>query len=120
MTPIASMAALGVLSWLVVAAAGGTRINPEAFYGMVAPLGSAVATWIAVQRAFAAAPGALTAVMITGFALKMVFFGLYVAVMLKVMHLRPVPFIVSFTGYFIALYAMEAWFLRRLTANSNT
>jgi hypothetical protein len=50
----------------------------------------------------------------------MVFYGLYVALMLKVMALRPIPFVVSFTSYFIALYAMEAWFLRRLTAGSAT
>jgi hypothetical protein len=118
--PIAWMAAAGALSWLIVAAAGGARVNPEAFYGMIAPLASALATWIAVHRAYAAAPGALTAVMITGFALKMVFYGLYVALMLKVMALRPIPFVVSFTSYFIALYAMEAWFLRRLTAGSAT
>ena len=35
-------------------------------------------------------------------------------VMLRVLDLRPVPFVVSFTGYFIALHTMEALFLRRL------
>ena len=42
------------------------------------------------------------------------FFGVYVVVMLRVMMLRPVPFVVSFTAYFITLYAMEALLLRRL------
>jgi hypothetical protein len=52
--------------------------------------------------------------MAAGFALKMIFFGAYVAVMLRVMRVRPFPFVVSFTGYFIGLYLMEALFLRRL------
>jgi hypothetical protein len=39
----------------------------------------------------------------------------YVAVMLKLLSLRPVPFVFAFTSYFIALYAMQALFLRRLT-----
>jgi hypothetical protein len=37
-----------------------------------------------------------------------------VAVLLRGYDLRPVPFVLSFTGAFIALYAMEALFLRRL------
>jgi hypothetical protein len=44
----------------------------------------------------------------------LVFFGGYVAVMLKMLGLHPIPFMVSFTGYFIALYFTEALFLRRL------
>ena len=53
-------------------------------------------------------PERLTSLMIAAFAGKMVFFGAYVAVMLKVLSLRPVPFVVSFTSSFIALYLMEA------------
>jgi hypothetical protein len=34
--------------------------------------------------------------------------------MLRVVGLRPVPFAVSFTGYFIALHLTEALFMRRL------
>ncbi len=64
----------------------------------------------------AAAPERVTGVMVTGLAVKMVFFGVYVAGMLKGAGLRPVPFVVSFAGYFIALHAMEAVFLRRLFA----
>ena len=52
--------------------------------------------------------------MVTAFACKLVFFGAYVTVALKVLSLRPVPFMLSFTGYFIALYLMEALYLRRL------
>ena len=52
--------------------------------------------------------------MMTALVLKMVFFGVYVGVMLRGLSLRPVPFVVSFAAYFIALHAMEAMFLRRL------
>ncbi len=48
----------------------------------------------------------------------MVFFGGYVIVMVRVAAVRPIPFMVSFTGFFIGLYAMEALFLRRLFADS--
>ena len=54
--------------------------------------------------------------MVTGLVVKMVFFGAYVAGMLKGAGLRPVPFVVSFAGFFIALHVMEAVFLRRVFA----
>jgi hypothetical protein len=37
--------------------------------------------------------------------------------MLRGLDLRPVPFIVSFAAYFIALHTIEATFLRRLLMN---
>ena len=52
--------------------------------------------------------------MIAAFAFKLVFFGAYVAVMLRVVALRPVPFIASFTGYLVGLYVIEALYLRHL------
>jgi hypothetical protein len=59
-------------------------------------------------------PEELTGLMAAAFLLKMVFFGAYVAAMLRVLRFRPVPFVGGFTGYFIGLYLMEALFLRRL------
>jgi hypothetical protein len=59
-------------------------------------------------------PGGMTAVMIAAFGFKVVFFGVYVAVMLGLLALRPVPFVASFTGYFIGLYLIEALYMRRL------
>jgi hypothetical protein len=101
--------------WLVVVAVAPQQ-NPEALLGMVGPLVSALATWVVVARTAAAAPEKVTGVMVTGLAVKMLFFGVYVAGMLKGAGLRPAPFMVSFAGSFIALHAMEAGFLRRLFA----
>jgi hypothetical protein len=52
--------------------------------------------------------------MMTGFVVKMVFFGAYVAVVLKGLAQPAVPFAVSFTGSFVTLYLIEALALRRL------
>ncbi len=114
--PLVWMVGTSVVAWAVIGAVGGNRMNPEALFGMLGPLASACATWIAVHWAQRTAAPNLMGVMITGFALKMVFFGVYVAVMLRALSLRPVPFVVSFTGYFVALYAMEALFLKRAFA----
>jgi len=107
------MAGLSVGSWLVVTVALGTA-NPEAFFGMVGPLLAACASWIAIERMQALAPERVMNVMISGFVAKMMFFGVYVVGMLRGLELRRTPFVVSFTVYFIALYAMEALFLKRL------
>jgi hypothetical protein len=54
--------------------------------------------------------------MILGFAVKLLFFAGYVTVMLRVLSLRPQPFVGLFVTNFILLYAMQALFLKRLTA----
>jgi len=113
MKPVAWMVALSGVSWFIVA----KMIldgDPEVLSGMMGPLVSAAVSWVAYERAHRAAPGRLTSVMVGALALKMVFFGGYLFVMLRVLGMRPVPFVVSFAGYFIALHAMEALFLRRL------
>ena len=114
--PLLWMSGMCVAAWLVVVAVAPEH-NPEVLLGMVGPLASALATWIVVARTAAAAPERTTGVMVTGLAVKMVFFGVYVAGMLKGAGLRPVPFVLSFAGSFIALHAMEAGFLRRLFAD---
>ena len=108
------MAGAAVGSWLAVSVFGGDRANPESFFGMAGPLAAVCASWFAMERTHRAAPERVMAVMIVWFALKFVFFGAYVAVMLRFLSLRPVPFMTAFVSYFIALYAMQALFLRRL------
>jgi hypothetical protein len=83
-------------------------------FGMIGPLAAASGSWVLAERTYRANPERLTAVMIAAFGGKLLFFGAYVAVMLAVVRLQPIPFVVSFTGYFIGLYAMEALYLRRL------
>jgi F0F1-type ATP synthase assembly protein I len=118
MTPIAWMIGLSLVSWTVITIGAAEPVNPELLWGMIGPLASAVITWFLVVRAHQTAPERVTGVLIAGFAAKIVFFGLYLAVMIRVVELRVVPFAVAFVGYVIALYALEALFLKRLFAGS--
>ena len=113
MKPLVWMVGASLASWLVVTVVRGDA-NPELLFGMVGPLLAACASWVAVERMHAAAPERVMSVMLTAFMAKMMFFGVYVAGMLRGLELRRTPFVVSFTIYFIALYAMEALFLKRL------
>jgi hypothetical protein len=114
MREVAWMAGAAIGSWLVVTAIGGDRVNPETLFGMAGPLVAVCASWIVMHRTHRSAPGHVLASMVVWFALKFVFFGAYVAVMVRLLGLEPVPFVAAFVSYFIALYAMQALFLRRL------
>ena len=114
MKPVGWMVGASVVSWLVVARMAGAGANPEVLYGMLGPLVVAAVSWIVIERTYTSNPERLTGVMVQGLAIKAVFFGAYVVSMLRVIGLRPVPFVVSFTSYFIALHVTEALFMRRL------
>jgi hypothetical protein len=110
------MAVASLGSAAALAALVGRDKRAAVVLGMTAPLAATAVSWVLTERTFTRSPERLTGLMLAGFAAKMVFFGAYVAVMLKVVGLRPVPFVASFTGCFIALYLIEALLLRRLFA----
>jgi hypothetical protein len=117
MTPLAWMIGVSVTSWALVAALVAPPDGVASLAGMAGPLVAVCATWQLVARTHARQPSRVMAVMVGAFGVKMVFFGAYVVLMLWGLSLRPVAFVVSFTGYFIALYAMEGWYLHRLFAS---
>ena len=114
MNEVRWMAAAGVGSWLAATAARGGQAGAEVLLGMLGPLAAVIVSWVVAERTYRADPGRLIAVMIIAFAAKMMFFGAYVAFVLKVLAFRPIPFVASFTGHLIGLYGMEALYLRRL------
>jgi len=114
MKPVAWMVAASGVAWVLVTAVLADRANPEAAWGIAGPLTVAIVSWMAYVRANQAAPERLTRVMITAFALKLMFFSVYVTAAMRVLDLRAAPFVVSFTSAFIVLHAMEAFSLRRL------
>lgn len=116
MRAAAWMAAASIASALAIIAIAGRSRAAHVLLGMAAPLAATTVSWVWAERTFTRDPQRLTAVMIAGFAAKMVLFGAYVALVIGVAPLDPVPFVVSFTGYFIALYLVEALLMRRLFA----
>jgi len=104
MKPVAALAAAGGASWFVAALVVDQRTGIEILFGMLGPLAATSATWVIAERIYRQRVEALTTVMATAF----------VAIMILLLRFRPVPFVVSFTSYFIGLYLMEALYLRRL------
>ena len=93
------------------------EIGTEIWLGMAAPLAAALISWILMIRQHQRAPEGLTPLLIKSFAVKMIFIAAYVAVLIKVNVVAPVPFAISFTCYFIFLHGMEAIGLHRLQAS---
>lgn len=119
MTPIAWMAGTSVAAWLLATALFGSATSRDVFLGMLGPLVVACAAWALMERTYRRNPTQMTAVMIAAFFGKLVFFGAYVAIMFRALSVRPVPFMASFTGYFIGLYGIEALYLKRLFAHEH-
>ena len=105
-----------VASSLLITTLWSTGARREIWLGMLGPLASAMVSWLAMQRQSVRRPEAMTGLLIKAFASKMVFFGVYVGVLLKAGGVQPLPFVVSFMSYFVALHAWEAIGLRRLQA----
>jgi hypothetical protein len=114
------MPAGSLLAALVLTVLIGPGIRPELWLGMLGPLASAVVSWIAMQRQHIRRPEGLTALMIKAFAAKMIFFAGYITVLVSFGLVQPIPFVVSFACYFIALHVMEAIGLRRLQTSGRT
>jgi hypothetical protein len=114
MKPVWWMVALSVLSAIAASSAVGHRA--EIWLGMLAPLAAAGVSWVAIASTFSTHPERLTAVMMTGFAAKLVFFGVYIALLVKVLHVQGETLAASFAVYFIALFSVEAFCLQRLFA----
>ena len=84
-----------------------------AWAGMGGPLLAVAATLVVISRTSVRSPERMNAVMVHAFFVKIVFFLGYVTVAIRVLSLDPLPFVVSFTGYFIALYVAAALWLQR-------
>jgi hypothetical protein len=112
--PVIWMIGASVASFLALIVATGSRLMPELLLGMAGPLMSAVVTWQVLERTQSSAPERLTGVMITAFGIKVLLFAFYVVIILGLLELRPRPFMLSFTGYYVGLHVVEALFLRRL------
>lgn len=112
------MAALGLVSWAVAGALLGQDARWAALAGLLGPLMVAAVSWVTIERAWHRRPASVTNVMVAGFGAKVVFVGVYVAVMLGLIGVRPTPFVISFASYFIAFYVVEALLLQRLMRRS--
>jgi hypothetical protein len=109
-----------ILTALILTVLIRPAIRLELWTGMLGPLASAAASWMAMHRKHIRRPEGLTALMIKAFAAKMIFFAVYITALVSSGWVQPVPFVISFVCYFLALHLMEAIGLRRLQASGGS
>lgn len=107
--------AIGCLGSWLAAMLVAPQLMAEVFFGMLAPFLAVATTWLLIERAARVNPAGVTQILLGAFAVKMVFFGLYVVAVITMAKVDRTPFVLSFTAYFVALYATEALQLRRLS-----
>lgn len=110
------MGLASALGWLGALAFFGTDAGRDVLAGLAGPLMVSSASVVLTERTHRVQPARVMPLMMMAFVVKMALFGAYVAVMLSVASLRPLPFAASFTASFIALHLIEAFRLRRLFA----
>jgi hypothetical protein len=86
----------------------------ETFLGMIAPLLVAIGTILLVERTYSRQPAQLTGRMTQAFLGKMLFYGIYVSLVVGVFSFQAIPFVLSFTGYFLGLHLAEALHFRAI------
>ena len=86
----------------------------EIFLGMIAPLLVSIVSIQICKKAFSNSPSKLTASLTKSFLIKMILFALFFVIVLSFYTFEPIPFVISFTGFFILFYVIEAVFLQKL------
>jgi len=103
-------------SWGLIAG-GMEQYITEIFLGMIAPLIIGVASIIYISGIHKNSPEKVTNVMSKTFAGKMIFYGAYFIYIFNFYTFTPLPFVLSFVGYFITLHVCEALFLKSIFTN---
>jgi hypothetical protein len=106
------------VGWAAAVGVWGEAVGLDVGLGLGGPLVAAIGTWAMIVRTVQAEPSRLTQRLLSAFAVKLVFFGVFVAVAIRRLSVRPVAFVVSFTVSFVVLHAVEAMLLRRALARS--
>ena len=117
MKPVVIMVVASFATWLVATAFIQPQTSIEVLFGMLGPLAAVSATWVLAEWIYRHRPAEMTSLMLAAFLLKAIFFAGYVVIMLRIAGFRPIPFVGSFTGYFIGLYLIEALYLKRMFSN---
>ena len=96
----------------------GGSLYPQYIYeiilGMLAPLLVSIISIIQINNLYKNDPQKITATITKSFLFKMIFFAIYFIIILSIYAFKPIPFVISFTGFFILFYIIEAVFLQKL------
>ena len=104
-----SMACIG--TWGLLRAAFPYYVK-ELFLGMIIPWSISLISIAKTHSVYNLNPENLVKHMTKAMLIKMMSYGLLLIIIFNFISFNPLPFIISFTGYFLALHIIEAFTLR--------
>tara|TARA_Y100000590_G_scaffold354883_1_gene408372 strand:+ start:89 stop:469 length:381 start_codon:yes stop_codon:yes gene_type:complete len=104
-----SIGLLGIAGWIF------PLYLLELFLGWFGPVLTGFITMHFVIEATKKDPYSVTKMLAKGFVLKMVYYGLYIIIFFKLYSFKPIPFLCSFSGFFLGLHALEAVIIQDLS-----
>ena len=91
-----------------------TNFYREIFLGLLAPILVGYVTVFFMEKYSNIGMIYLNKMLIKGFALKFIFYGLFILIIFNVYSFNPIPFMCSFTLSFIGLHMMETIVLKKI------
>ena len=92
----------------------------ELLLGWILPVLAGTVTLYFIDSAAQKDPFLVTKILIKGFALKMVYYGATILILFKLYSFEPIPFICSFSGFFLGLHVLEAVIIKRISQSYKT
>ena len=111
-----SMVCVG--TWGLLSAAFPDYVK-EIFLGMVLPWLISLISIVKTRSVYNLNPEKLIKHMTTAMLMKMMSYGLLLIIIFTFISFNPLPFIISFTGYFLTLHITEAFVLRFIFKEKN-
>ena len=111
-----SMVCVG--TWGLLSAAFPDYVK-EIFLGMVLPWLISLISIVKTRSVYNLNPEKLIKHMTTSMLMKMMSYGLLLIIIFTFISFNPLPFIISFTGYFLTLHITEAFVLRFIFKEKN-
>ena len=93
--------------------------SSEIFLGMLAPLLLSILSILWNENSFKKDSQKLTNTLIKSFMVRAVFFAVYLILIFTYYDFEQIPFIISFTSFFMIFYVVEALFLQKLIKSKN-
>ena len=87
----------------------------ELFFGWFLPAFAGLFTTYFIFLAQKKDAVSVTRTIAIGFALKMFYYGVSILILFKHYTFQPIPFVCSFSGFFIGLHALEASIIKRIS-----
>ena len=92
----------------------------ELFLGWILPVLAGTVTLYFIGSAAQKDPFLVTKTLAKGFTLKMVYYGAAILTLFKLYSFEPIPFICSFSGFFLGLHVLEAVIIKRISQSYKT